>query len=238
MRGPYLTLLVGVVALALGAAVLFPSGAQHVPAADADPRTIRGSLHVHTIRSDGTGSVEDVAEAARRAGLQFVVLTDHGDGTREPALPAYRAGVLMIDAVEISTTGGHYVALGMGRAPYRLAGEPRDVVGDVTRLGGFGIVAHPDSPREELRWRDWSLPFEGIEWLNADTEWRNEGTLGVARALVTYWLRGPETIAAGFDRPDTPFAEWDALSQYPPGDRRGRARCARADWPARQLGAG
>ena len=48
-----------------------------------------------------------------------------------------------------------------------------------------------------------------------DSEWRNEGTLGVARALATYWFRGPETVAAGFDRPDAPFAEWDALSQGP-----------------------
>jgi PHP domain-containing protein len=209
-----LTFAAAVVALALGVAVLVPPATQHVSARDADSRTVRGSLHVHTNRSDGTGTVDDVAEAARRAGLQFVILTDHGDGTRVPAPPVYRAGVLVIDAVEISTTGGHYVALGLGRAPYRLAGEPRDVVDDVTRLGGFGIVAHPDSPKEELRWRDWSLPFEGIEWLNADSEWRNEGTIGVARALVTYWLRGPETITAGFDRPDTPFAEWDALSQY------------------------
>ncbi|HEX2310051.1 MAG TPA: PHP domain-containing protein, partial [Vicinamibacterales bacterium] len=209
-----LTLAAAAVALALGVAVLVPPGTQHVPALDADSRTVRGSLHVHTNRSDGTGTVDDVAEAARRAGLRFVILTDHGDGTRAPAPPVYRAGVLVVDAVEISTTGGHYVALGLGRSPYRLAGEPRDVVDDVTRLGGFGVVAHPDSPKEELRWRDWTLPFEGIEWLNADSEWRNEGTLGVARALVTYWLRGPETITAGFDRPDTPFAEWDALSQY------------------------
>ena len=209
-----LTLAAAAVALALGVAVLVPPGTQHVPALDADSRTVRGSLHVHTNRSDGTGTVDDVAEAARRAGLRFVILTDHGDGTRAPAPPVYRAGVLVVDAVEISTTGGHYVALGLGRAPYRLAGEARDVVDDVTRLGGFGVVAHPDSPKEELRWRDWTLPFEGIEWLNADSEWRNEGTLGVARALVTYWLRGPETITAGFDRPDTPFAEWDALSQY------------------------
>jgi hypothetical protein len=171
-------------------------------------------VHVHTVRSDGTGTVEAVAAAARRAGLQFVVLTDHGDGTRDPDPPAYRSGVLVIDALEISTTGGHYVALGLPRAPYRLAGEPRDVVDDVARLGGFGIVAHPDSPKGDLRWRDWTVPFDGIEWLNADSEWRNEGSVGVARALGTYWWRGPETVAAGFDRPDTPFAEWDTVSQY------------------------
>ena len=209
-----LTLLLACAAVVLVVWALLPRRALMVAGVVPDPLTVRGSLHVHTVRSDGTGTVEAVAAAARRAGLQFVVLTDHGDGTREPDSPAYRAGVLVIDGVEISTTGGHYVALGLPRAPYRLAGEPRDVVEDVARLEGFGIVAHPDSPKDDLRWRDWTLPFDGIEWLNADSEWRNEGTLGVARALATYWWRGPETVAAGFDRPDTPFAEWDAVSQY------------------------
>jgi len=206
-------------ALAGGAFAAFtvmslPRHAIVLPRPAPDPLTIRGSLHIHTTRSDGTGSVDEVATAAGRAGLHFVVLTDHDDGRRQPDAPAYRSGVLVIDAVEISTTGGHYVALGLGRTPYRLAGEPRDVVDDVTRLGGFGIVAHPDSPKEELRWRDWAVPFEGIEWLNADSEWRRQGSLGLLRALATYWWRGPETIAAGFERPDTPFTEWDTLAQY------------------------
>ena len=209
-----LTLLLACAALALLAAALFPPRAIRVTGVAPDPLTVRGSLHVHTARSDGTGSAEDVAAAAGGAGLQFVVLMDHGDGTRQPDPPVYRSGVLVIDAVEISTTGGHYGALGLGRAPYRLAGEPRDVVDDVTRLGGFGIVTHPDSPKAQLRWRDWSLPFDAIEWLNADSEWRNEGFLGVARALFTYWWRGPETVVAGFDRPDAPFGEWDTVAQY------------------------
>src|ERR687897_1585598 len=74
------------------------------------PREMVGSLHVHTRRSDGAGTVDEVAAAAAAAGLQFVILTDHGDATREPDPPQYRAGVLCIDAVEISTTAGHYVA--------------------------------------------------------------------------------------------------------------------------------
>jgi hypothetical protein len=209
-----LTLLLACGAVVVLVSALLPRRALVVAGVAPDPLTVRGSVHVHTLRSDGTGTVDAVAAAARRAGLQFVMLTDHGDGTREPEPPAYRSGVLVIDGVEISTTGGHYVALGLPRVPYRLAGEPRDVVEDVARLGGFGIVAHPDSAKGDLRWRDWTLPFDGIEWLNADSEWRNEGSVGVARALATYWWRGPETVAAGFDRPDTPFAEWDTVSQY------------------------
>src|SRR5688572_33149800 len=73
-------------------------------------RTQRGAYHVHTTRSDGAGERDAVAAAAARAGLQFVIFTEHGDGMRPPAPPVYVAGVLCLDGVEISTNGGHYVA--------------------------------------------------------------------------------------------------------------------------------
>ena len=76
--------------------------------------TWRGVFHLHTVRSDGTGTVDEVAAAAARAGLKFIVVTDHGDATRRPDPPTFRSGVLCIDAVEINTTGGHYAVIGMG----------------------------------------------------------------------------------------------------------------------------
>jgi hypothetical protein len=178
-----------------------------------DPLTVRGAIHVHTRSSDGTGTADDVANAAARAGLDFVVLTDHGDATRLMDAPRYIAGVLMIDGVEISTTDGHYVALGLARAPYRLAGEPRDVVEDVRRLGGFGIVAHPDSPKPELAWHAWQTPFDAMEWLNADSQWRDERQRALLRTVLAYWLRGPESIVVLFDRPSTALTRWDALTE-------------------------
>ena len=106
------------------------------------------------------------------AAALLVVFTDHGDATATPQPPAYRNGVLCIDAVEISTAGGHVVALDMPAAPYPLAGEPRDVVDDIHRLGGFAVAAHPDSPKTELQWRDWEVPIDGVETLNLDSGWR------------------------------------------------------------------
>ena len=103
--------------------------------------TIAGVVHVHTNRSDGLSSPDEIAAMAARASLQFVVFTDHGDGTRRPDPPAYRSGVLCVDAVEISTSGGHVVALGLPETPYPYAGETREVLEDVHRLGGFGIAA-------------------------------------------------------------------------------------------------
>jgi hypothetical protein len=147
------------------------------------------------------------------------VFTDHGDATRAPEPPTYRSGVLCLDGVEISTTGGHYVAVDMPAAPYPLAGEPRDVVEDVRRLGGFGIVAHPDSPKPQLRWRDWGLPFDGVELLNPDTSWRvlaaQPGWSAPRRlfaAFLDYPLRAPEVMAS-LVQPTAVLDQWAAIAE-------------------------
>ncbi len=205
-------------ALLLGAALWLlvpPAARRAVPDGGAPPpggtvHVVKGAVHVHSDRSDGSGSVAEVALAARRAGLDFVVLTDHGDGTRPPEAPAYRSGVLCLHGVEISTDGGHYLALGLPQTPYPLGGEAAGVVEDVARLGGFGIVAHPASPKPDLAWRDWSLPVDGIEWLNADSQWRDERFARLAAAVLGYGFRAPESLATILDRPVAPLAQWDA----------------------------
>ncbi len=177
---------------------------------------VRGAIHVHTRRSDGTGTVDEVAAAARRAGLQFVIFTDHGDGTRGSDVPVYRDGVLCIDAVEISTNGGHVVALGLPQTPFPLGGEVRDVLEDVRRLGGMSIVAHADSTRPQLRWSDWDAAFDAIEWLNGDSQWRDEGWGAIGRSLLTYPFRRAATLATLLDRPADLMSRWDTLLRTRP----------------------
>jgi hypothetical protein len=176
-------------------------------------RTVAGGYHIHTTHSDGSGDRASVAAAASRAGLRFVIITDHGDATRVPDAPSYIDGVLCIDGVEVSTKGGHYVALGLGAAPYPLGGEPAAVIEDVTRLGGFGFAAHPDSSRPELAWTDWTAPFDGVEWLNADSEWRNESRTRLARVLFDYLVRPGPALASILDRPVSTLTRWDALTK-------------------------
>lgn len=176
---------------------------------------VRGAYHVHTTRSDGTGSVEEVARAAGRARLDFLVLTDHGDGTRRIDPPRYVGNVLVVDAAEVSTRLGHVAALGLtAPTPYRLAGWPDDVVEDVTRWGGVTFATHPDSPRRSLSWRDWDAGVHGLEWLNADSEWRDEPRWALARTLASYPWRAPEAIASLFDRPVATLARWDRLASH------------------------
>lgn len=167
---------------------------------------------MHSRRSDGTGTLEEIAEAAAAASLRFVIVTDHGDGTRAPEPPTYRSGVLLLDGVEISTTDGHYVAFGLSEAPYKLGGTAEAVAEDVRRLGGLGFAAHPDSNKAELRWTADKVDIDGMEWLNADTEWRDELWRSLGTGLLTYPFRPAETLASLIDRPTLTLARWAELS--------------------------
>jgi len=200
-------------AAAIGATwyLLLPASPVALPLTGDTTAPIRGAIHVHTRRSDGTGTVEDVAAAARRAGLQFVIITDHGDGTRGSDTPVYRSGVLCIDAVEVSTNGGHVVALGLPQTPFPLGGEVGDVIEDVRRMGGMSIAAHPDSTRAQLGWADWTAAVDGIEWLNGDSQWRDEDWRSIGHAVLTYPFRRAPTLATLLDRPDDLMSRWDML---------------------------
>ncbi|HEY1910381.1 MAG TPA: hypothetical protein VGG73_05625 [Vicinamibacterales bacterium] len=206
-----------VAAVAVWIAFTIPPHRQALPVFDAG--TVPGVVHIHTNRSDGLSGPDEIAAAAARAGLKFVVLTDHGDATRTPAPPIYRSGVLCLEGVEISTNGGHYLALDMPASPYPLAGEARDVVEDVRRLGGFGIVAHPDSPKPQLQWRDWTTRFDGVELLNPDTSWRVlaaqpgwSAKLRLLNGLLGYAFRPVESMAAMI-QPTGVLLQWEALAE-------------------------
>ena len=209
-------LLTAAVAAAVSLYLVFTIPPAAVDLGPAPAGVATGAYHVHSNRSDGTGSIDDIARSAADAGLDFIVLTDHGDGTRPVEPPSYRHGVLVIDAVEINTTAGHLVALGLAQAsPYPLAGHPRDVVEDIHRLGGSAVIAHPDSPSDSLRWRG-QLAADGVEWLNVDAEWRDESPTRLVATATRSLLRGPEAIASLFSRSGRGLARLDQAARDRP----------------------
>jgi len=176
-------------------------------------QVVAGAYHVHTRRSDGTGTADEVAAAAARAGLDFVIVTDHGDASRPLDPPTYRSGVLCLEGVEVSTWQGHYAVFGIRPPGYPLGGEPRDVVEDVARLGGFGVAAHPESPKPALQWKEWDAPVDALEWLNADSEWRGTSRLRLGHTLFAYLFRAPESVVSAFNRPEASLARWDEVTR-------------------------
>ena len=64
-------------------------------------------LHVHTDRSDGTLSLDEVPAAARAAGVEAVAVTDHD--RLQPALDApvtTRGGVVVVSGIELRVDAG------------------------------------------------------------------------------------------------------------------------------------
>ncbi len=173
--------LLAVAYLAFGASVR----AARAPRVPPPPGEIRGAYHVHTVRSDGRGSLDEVVRAAREAGLQFVVVTDHN--ALAPEDQGYREGVLVVEATEASTPFGHVVALGVPRA---LTAEERagDPLAAISALGGEAVLAHPLHPRRPFT--GWGRgPWRGFELVSNDAAWhevvaRREWWRAVRAALV------------------------------------------------------
>ena len=194
-----------------------PPKALRPPAAGERATVALGAYHVHSSRSDGSGTVEEIAAAAAGAELDFVILTDHGDATRLLDAPRRVNGVLIIDAVEINTDAGHFVALGLQQpSSYPLAGDARDVLDDIHRLGGWAVAAHPDSPRPNLRWRGQTPAVDGVEWVNVDSEWRGHSATTVASTALRAMVRAPESIGTLIRVPAPGLARWDAMLRTRP----------------------
>ena len=172
---------------------------------------VPGVVHVHTTLSDGAGTPEHVAQAAREAGLSFVVITDHNtDAAR--TVSGYRDGVLVMVGAELSTHQGHLLGLGMRPLTFPAGVDARNALDDVHHLGGAAFAAHPTSPRDDLGWHGWDLGGAwGLEVLNLDSQWRQAPWTALLAGLAAYPFDPVGALARGLDRPRAAIDRWDAL---------------------------
>ena len=158
---------------------------------------VSGVAHIHTTHSDGGGTIADVASAAAAARLDFVIVTDHNSLAGKPLEGYGEAGVLTIVGTEIANHEGHLLAFGLPAPTYRFSGDGLDTLRDLDDLGGLTFAAHPESPREDLRWTGWRLPGNwGIEILNGDSQWRAAGWTSLFGAALLYPLNSDYSLLA------------------------------------------
>jgi hypothetical protein len=178
---------------------------------------IPGALHMHTTYSDGSGSVEDLARAARAAGLRWIIVTDH-DTLAGQRYEGWLDGVLVIVDHEITPDRNHFLALNVDRVIDNTL-APQDFVDAVYEQGGFGIIAHPDERvkndfKDIYRWDDWGIdgPREragrpvGIELWNQLSDWGEHLTQRNKELLFFFprrGMRGPTRETLGW---------WDRLN--------------------------
>lgn len=148
-----------------------------------------GCIHIHSLHSDGSGSLPTIVEAARMHGLDFLMITDHNT----LALKDSAAGVeqpLVLVGTELSLGAGHLLAYGLDSLPEPFAEEKLGGLAAILDLvhtrQGFAQIAHPLHPK--IRWKQAAIDshIDGIELLNADTEWRDNNPAELLLALLMY----------------------------------------------------
>jgi hypothetical protein len=181
-------------------------------------------VHVHSTYSDGTATVPDLLSAARAAGADAVLLTDHDTlGARRDGWEGMHDGVFLLVGIEISPKQGHYLAFGIDDELSHAGRSAGEIAGAVRTAGGIGFAAHPfstggrmlvpslarrivlphgwpalDDPAGTDGLELWSLTTDAAEgWRTPAEAWR--------------WLRDPEAAVA-HGPPAHHLRRWDALS--------------------------
>lgn len=122
---------------------------------------------MHTRHSDGTGSVEDVIEAAVRCGLDFVGINDHGNlAARHAGWLGVHRGVFVLPGTELEDAhqNCHILAYGIDSVP--ATQDTREQLAAVREAGGLSIAAHPFERGGHLprtRSYGWTRPVEGVD---------------------------------------------------------------------------
>ncbi len=128
---------------------------------------LAGDLHAHTVHSDGSLTIDELAALAVGQGLDFLAVTDHNTVSHHPLLPAAsaRAGLTLIPGQEVTTHRGHANAFGdIGWIDFR---RPADSwVDEVSGRGGLLSVNHP---------------------LAGDCSWREPLTVRPPLAEIWHW---------------------------------------------------
>jgi hypothetical protein len=181
-------------------------------------RDLAGAVHVHSTYSDGAGDVPTVMEAARKAGMDWVLLTDHN--SHQPKRDGWEekyAGTppLLLIGTEVTVEYGAFLlALDLPPEWETAPGQkPQTVVNDVLARGGLPLVSLPFDVKHP--WRDWNVTgCAGLEVINLSTVARRHINLFSAAWLVPLYRRKGALAAlrALVTRPDQSLATWDRLT--------------------------
>ena len=163
-------------------------------------RWFKGNTHTHTTYSDGELTPEETVEWYRKAGYDFLFLSEHYEKLANPQVRPNFAKLstremIVFPALELRVNLDvppprdlHVVGLGMAKADaWRINWTPRRLVEFILQEGGVPVIAHPyysAVTEEEI------IKIRGaaaVEVYNTSTEVVCDK--GIARSLWDYLLR-------------------------------------------------
>jgi hypothetical protein len=123
-------------------------------------------LHVHTNYSyDSVIKPEEVVFYAKKRGLDGIAITDH-DKIECALKMAKKTDFLIIPGIEISSLGGHVLALNIQELiPQGLSVD--ETVDRIHTLGGIAVACHPTSLFKGSLGESISSKFDAVEVINA-----------------------------------------------------------------------
>ncbi len=178
------------------------------------PQEIEGVYHIHTVFSDGTRNVDEIAMLASQASLDFVVLTDHGSPNRKSyASMGWKDSVLVLAGSELSVSRGHLVALDFELPSRRFPSNAELSVYEILKKGGFSIISHPYS-KTQWSWGE-LVEYQGLDIMNADSMLKKDIILSLP--YFPALLIKPEYVLLKIlDSPHRNLRKWDELNKFHP----------------------
>lgn len=135
---------------------------------------------MHSIFSDGSGQVDEIAMFADEIGLDFIILTDHNTlRALNEGFERWYGKTLLLVGCEINDkeNKNHYLAFGINQT-FSTRTTAKEYVRKVKEAGGIGFLAHPHEKRSHMKehppypWNEWDTDdFDGIEIWNHMSEW-------------------------------------------------------------------
>ena len=175
-----------------------------------------GAIHMHSVFSDGSGKVDEIAGFADEVGLDYILLTDHNTlRALNEGMEGWYGNTLLLIGCEINDkeNKNHYLAFGIDE-PFSTRLPAQEYVKKVKEAGGIGFIAHPHEKRQSMKehppypWLAWDAEgFTGIEIWNHMSEWMEGLTEENKYNRFMHPLRSIEKP------PEETVARWDELNK-------------------------
>lgn len=175
-----------------------------------------GAIHMHSIYSDGSGTVEEIVGYANEVGLDYIMITDHNTlRALNEGYEGWHNNTLLLVGCEINDkeNKNHYLAFGIDEA-FSTRLSAKEYVKKVKSAGGIGFIAHPHEKRSSMKehpafpWTEWDTnDFTGIEIWNHMSEWME----GLTEENKYQHFVHPLRSVAG--PPAETLQKWDELNQ-------------------------